>query len=74
MFYNQIYFLTIIWGRYHIEGCIINTIWTPAEHQLTGEWYNNVEVYISFLRKKLNHIGSKTAIKTIRGVGYRLEE
>ncbi len=36
--------------------------------------YNNVEVYISFLRKKLNHIGSKTVIKTIRGVGYRLEE
>lgn len=36
--------------------------------------YNNVEVYISFLRKKLNHIGSNTAIKTIRGVGYRLEE
>ncbi len=36
--------------------------------------YNNVEVYISFLRKKLSHIGSKTVIKTIRGVGYRLEE
>lgn len=36
--------------------------------------YNNVEVYISFLRKKLNHIGSKAIIKTIRGVGYRLEE
>lgn len=36
--------------------------------------YNNVEVYISFLRKKLNHIKSKAAIKTIRGVGYRLEE
>jgi len=36
--------------------------------------YNNVEVYISFLRKKLGHIGSKAVIKTIRGVGYRLEE
>ncbi len=36
--------------------------------------YNNVEVYISFLRKKLNHINSKSVIKTVRGVGYRLED
>ncbi|MGN0620981.1 MAG: response regulator transcription factor [Porcipelethomonas sp.] len=36
--------------------------------------YNNVEVYISFLRKKLNHINSGSSIKTVRGVGYRLEE
>lgn len=35
--------------------------------------YNNVEVYISFLRKKLSHIDSKVIIKTIRGVGYSLE-
>lgn len=35
--------------------------------------YNNVEVYISFLRKKLIHIKSKVSIKTVRGVGYRLE-
>ena len=34
---------------------------------------NNVEVYISFLRKKLLHIGSKTVITTVRKVGYRLE-
>lgn len=36
--------------------------------------YNNVEVYISFLRKKLRHIHSAAQIKTVRGVGYRLEE
>jgi len=36
--------------------------------------YNNVEVYISFLRKKLRHIHSVAQIKTVRGVGYRLEE
>ncbi|MBR3268629.1 MAG: response regulator transcription factor [Oscillospiraceae bacterium] len=35
---------------------------------------NNVEVYVSFLRKKLAHIRSKVAIKTVRGVGYCLEE
>ena len=34
--------------------------------------YNNLEVYISFLRKKLNFLNSKVYIKTIRGVGYCL--
>jgi len=35
---------------------------------------NNVEAYISFLRKKLNHIGSNIEIITIKRVGYKLEE
>ena len=35
--------------------------------------YNNVEVYISFLRKKLKLLKSKTTIKTVRGIGYVLE-
>ena len=35
--------------------------------------YNNVEVYISFLRKKLGYIRSSVSIKTLRGVGYSLE-
>lgn len=32
-----------------------------------------VEVYISFLRKKLEHIGSKVKISVVRRVGYWLE-
>lgn len=35
--------------------------------------YNNVEVYISFLRKKLKLLKSQVKIKTIRGMGYKLE-
>ncbi|QNK57804.1 response regulator transcription factor [Paenibacillus sp. PAMC21692] len=35
--------------------------------------YNNVEVYISFLRKKLTFLHSEVKINTIRGVGYVLE-
>ena len=34
---------------------------------------NNVEVYISFLRRKLEHLHSKVKIRTIRMVGYCLE-
>lgn len=33
---------------------------------------NNVEAYISFLRKKLKFLGSHARIETIRKVGYRL--
>lgn len=36
--------------------------------------HNNIEVYISFLRKKLTHINSNVKISTIRRVGYKLEE
>lgn len=34
--------------------------------------YNNVEVYMSFTRKKLAFIGARTQIKAVRGVGYEL--
>lgn len=34
--------------------------------------YNNVEVYMSFTRKKLKFIGSKTQIKSVRKIGYEL--
>ena len=36
--------------------------------------YNNVEVYITFVRRKLKLIDSKVTIKAVRGVGYKLEE
>lgn len=35
---------------------------------------NNVEAYISFLRKKLSYLGSHTKITTVRKVGYRLTQ
>lgn len=53
----------------------------PKEELITKVWGtesgaedNNVEAYISFLRKKLAFIGSKVTIGTVRKVGYRLEE
>lgn len=48
---------------------IIEKLWgfdSDAEH-------NNVEVYISFLRKKLAFLNSSVVISTVRGVGYVLE-
>lgn len=34
--------------------------------------YNNVEVYMSFTRKKLSFVEAKTSIKAVRGIGYEL--
>lgn len=33
---------------------------------------NHVEVYVSFLRKKLKHVHSELQIKAVRGIGYKL--
>ena len=52
----------------------------PKESFLTKIWgydsnaeYNSIEVYVSFLRKKLNALHSGVKIKIVRGVGYYLE-
>lgn len=37
-----------------------------------GAEYNNVEVYMSFTRKKLSFVKARTEIKAVRGVGYEL--
>lgn len=44
-------------------------IWGPD----SNTEYNNIEVYISFLRKKLHVLNSCIQIKTVRGVGYTLD-
>ena len=49
---------------------LINKIWG---YDSNAE-YNYVEVYASFLRKKLKLLKSKVKIKAVRGMGYKLEE
>lgn len=48
---------------------LINKVWGVE----SGAEDNNVEVYISFLRKKLRYLGSCVNIGTIRKMGYHLE-
>ena len=48
---------------------IISKLWgfeSEAEH-------NNVEVYVSFLRRKFSYLKSRVLIKSIRNMGYILE-
>ncbi len=35
--------------------------------------YNNIEVYVSFVRKKISFVGSSVKVKSTRGLGYSLE-
>lgn len=35
--------------------------------------YNNVEVYVSFLRRKFSYLNVNASIRTVRGVGYLME-
>ncbi|MFL0194236.1 response regulator transcription factor [Clostridium sp. WILCCON 0269] len=48
------------------KNAIVEKLWGYE----TDVEYNNVEVYISFLRKKLKNIKSNVFIQTVRGAGY----
>ncbi len=48
---------------------LLTRVWGPFSEIEEG----NIDNYIHFLRKRLASIKSKTRIKTVRGVGYRLE-
>ena len=48
---------------------ISNKIW-GYDNQVE---YNNTEVYVSFLRKKLHFLNTRVKIRTVRGTGYCLE-
>ena len=52
-----------------VKENIIQRIWG---YESDAE-YNNVEVYITFLRRKLNLLQSNVKIKAVRGMGYKLE-
>ena len=56
------------------------TMTIPTETLLVNAWGmdseatgNNVEVYVSFLRKKLRYLGSRVSIRKLQRIGYRLE-
>lgn len=49
---------------------LINQVWGSESEAVD----NNVEAYISFLRKKLFYLGSRMSIKAMRRLGYRLED
>ena len=66
--YNILEYMIANQGRILTREQLAIKIWG---YQSEAE-YNNVEVYMSFTRKKLAFIGAKTVIKAVRGIGYEL--
>lgn len=62
----------LISNKSHIvtKDMLAEKVWGPDD----CTEYNNVEVYVSFLRKKLSLLGSRVQIKATRNIGYSLEE
>jgi DNA-binding response OmpR family regulator len=53
-------------GRVFTRSVLLDTIWgAPGEVRT-----NVVEIYVSYLRKKLDREGEPSLIRTVRGVGY----
>ena len=53
--------------------CSRRRLYEQAWGLLSDIEYNGVEVYVSFLRRKLSELGSKVSVCSVRGMGYRLE-
>ena len=51
------------------KDMLISNVW-GVESEATD---NNVEVYISFIRKKLKYLKSRVTIRNLQKIGYRLE-
>ncbi|MFI1994957.1 response regulator transcription factor [Actinoplanes sp. NPDC020271] len=57
-------------GQAMTKTAIIENVW---DAHFDGD-PNIVEVYIGYLRKKIDHPFGRTAIETVRGAGYRLAD
>ena len=56
-------------GQVLPRGLILSYIWGPDSDVEEG----NLDNYIYFLRRRLKSIGALPQIKTVHGIGYRLE-
>ena len=56
-------------GQVFTRSVLLDTVWGyPGEVQT-----NAIEMYVSYLRKKLDRRGEGSCIRTVRGVGYAFE-
>ncbi len=56
-------------GRIIPRNTLIEKVWGPWDETS----YNQLEVYVSFLRKKLKYVHSEVSIKNTKNIGYSLE-
>lgn len=68
--YDILELLILNYGKVVSKESLIMKIWGyDADIE-----YNSIEVYISFLRKKINVVNSRIHISTARGRGYTIKE
>lgn len=67
--YQLLEYFIINRGQILPRDLVINKIWGFDDNTD----YNNLEVYVSFLRKKLRFVKADAAIVTKKGIGYSLE-
>jgi two-component system OmpR family response regulator len=56
-------------GQVFTRSVLLDTVWGASP----DVYANVVDLYISYLRKKLDSIGDASHIRTVRGVGYTFE-
>jgi two-component system OmpR family response regulator len=67
--YRLLHYLMLNAGRVVSKNQILERVW---DYEFDGDG-RVVEVYISYLRKKLEREGEPAVIRTVRGFGYSLE-
>lgn len=74
--------MVIIWECQLVEYFINNKEQILSKEQIYDKVWgieneiesNNLEVYLSFIRRKLKAIGTTVTIKAVRGLGYKMED
>ena len=56
-------------GQVFTRSVLLDTVWGSS----TEVYTNVVDLYVSYLRKKLDREGEASRIRTVRGVGYTFE-
>lgn len=56
-------------GQVFTRSVLLDTVWGGSQEVYT----NVVDLYISYLRRKLDHEGEPSHIRTVRGVGYTFD-
>jgi len=68
--YQLLEYFMINKGQIISKDMIINKVWGNEDNTE----YNNIEVYVSFLRKKLKFVNAVALISTKKGIGYSLTD
>jgi DNA-binding response OmpR family regulator len=56
-------------GQVFTRSVLLDTVWGGSPEV----YANVVDLYVSYLRKKLDHGGESSHIRTVRGVGYTFD-